>query len=282
LKNPVVKKQLKKRWKDKLNELNKELATVEDLDETMFDPSVSVPLPDDILQSKDGHLLLSEMLDLKNDDSMITFKGDAKKLREKLKELFGSKFSDDGKMKREFVDTVNFLVKQVGITNEIERKLLIPLEMELTLAGLKSDLKSREMQKINRSEFTSFKNYKILKNPTPSSYPKHYKKTPTDSDYRIGNIRRSFTRLTNDINAEVFEVSEKDSGNGNPLYLNIDFDWTITGLKEDVIRKNEKVMKEQEKILPGISKLLTPLEYWKPKKGSKDDTVKKLKFIENY
>jgi hypothetical protein len=136
LKNPVVKKQLKKRWKDKLNELNKELATVEDLDETMFDPSVSVPLPDDILQSKDGHLLLSEMLDLKNDDSMITFKGDAKKLREKLKELFGSKFSDDGKMKREFVDTVNFLVKQVGITNEIERKLLIPLEMELTLDGI--------------------------------------------------------------------------------------------------------------------------------------------------
>jgi hypothetical protein len=153
---------------------------------------------------------------------------------------------------------------------------------EVYLTGLKSDLKSREMQKINRSEFTSFKNYKILKNPTPSSYPKHYKKTPTDSDYRIGNIRRSFTRLTNDINAEVFEVSEKDSGNGNPLYLNINFDWTISGLKEDVIRKNEKVMKEQEKILPGISKLLTPLEYWKPKKGSKDDTVKKLKFIENY
>ena len=153
---------------------------------------------------------------------------------------------------------------------------------ETYLTGLKSDLKSREIQKINRNEFTSFKNYKLLKNPTPSSYPKHYKKTPTDSDYRIGNIRRSFTRLTNDINAEVFEVSEKDSGNGNPLYLNINFDWTISGLKEDVIRKNEKVMKEQEKILPGISKLLTPLEYWKPKKGSKDDTVKKLKFIENY
>ena len=64
--------------------------------------------------------------------------------------------------------------------------------------------------------------------------------------------------------------------------MNIDFDWTISGLKEDVIRKNEKVMKEQEKILPGISKVLTPLEYWKPKKGSKDDTVKKLKFIGNY
>jgi hypothetical protein len=153
---------------------------------------------------------------------------------------------------------------------------------EVYLTGLKSDLKSREMQKINRSEFTSFKNYKILKNPTRLTYPQHFKITPTDSDYRIGNIRRSFTRLTNDINAEVFEVSEKDSGNGNPLYLNINFDWTISGLKEDVIRKNEKVMKEQEKILPGISKLLTPLEYWKPKKGSKDDTVKKLKFIENY
>ncbi len=153
---------------------------------------------------------------------------------------------------------------------------------EVYLTGLKSDLKSREMQKINRSEFTSFKNYKILKNPTRLTYPQHFKITPTDSDYRIGNIRRSFTRLTNDINAEVFEVSEKDSGNGNPLYLNINFDWTISGLKEDVIRKNEKVMKEQEKILPGISKLLTPLEYWKPKKGSKDDTVKKLKFIGNY
>ena len=153
---------------------------------------------------------------------------------------------------------------------------------EVYLTGLKSDLKSREMQKINRSEFTSFKNYKILKNPTRLTYPQHFKITPTDSDYRIGNIRRSFTRLTNDINAEVLEVSEKDSGNGNPLYLNINFDWTISGLKEDVIRKNEKVMKEQEKILPGISKLLTPLEYWKPKKGSKDDTVKKLKFIENY
>ena len=153
---------------------------------------------------------------------------------------------------------------------------------EVYLTGLKSDLKSREIQKINRSEFTSFKNYKLLKNPIRLTYPQHFKITPTDSDYRIGNIRRSFTRLTNDINAEVFEVSEKDSGNGNPLYLNINFDWTISGLKEDVIRKNEKVMKEQEKILPGISKLLTPLEYWKPKKGSKDDTVKKLKFIGNY
>ena len=33
---------------------------------------------------------------------------------------------------------------------------------EVYLTGLKSDLKSREMQKINRSEFTSFKNYKIF------------------------------------------------------------------------------------------------------------------------
>ncbi len=136
VKKPRIKKKIKKKYTDKLTEINKEIGAVEDVDETFFDSSVSVPLPDDILQSKDGHLLLSEMLDLKNDDSMITFKGDAKKLREKLKELFGSKFSDDGKMKREFVDTVNFLVKQVGITKELERKLLIPLEMELTIDGI--------------------------------------------------------------------------------------------------------------------------------------------------
>ena len=153
---------------------------------------------------------------------------------------------------------------------------------ETYLTGLKSDLKSREIQKINRNEFTSFKNYKLLKNPTPSSYPKHYKKTPTDSDYKIGSIGRLFIRKANDIKAEIFEISENDPGYGNSLYLTTSFTWIISGLKEDVISENEGTMREQEKTLPGISKLLTPLEYWKPKKGSKDDTVKKLKFIENY
>ena len=125
---------------------------------------------------------------------------------------------------------------------------------------------------------TLYGRYAEAKALTRENYPEEFHPTPTKDDYGRGSITRHFARKANDIKAPIFEIDEQDEGDTG-LYITTSFDWTISGIKEDVIAKNMIVVRNQEKVYPGISKILTPLEYWKPSKGSRDSVLNKLEFV---
>ena len=125
---------------------------------------------------------------------------------------------------------------------------------------------------------TLYGRYAEVKALIRENYPEEFHPTPTKDDYGRGSITRHFARKANDIKAPIFEIDEQDEGDTG-LYITTSFDWTISGIKEDVIAKNMIVVRNQEKLYPGISKILTPLEYWKPSKGSRDSVLNKLEFV---
>ena len=125
---------------------------------------------------------------------------------------------------------------------------------------------------------TLYGRYAEVKALRREKYPEEFRPIPTKNEYKRGSITRHFARKANDIKAPIFEIDEQDVGNTG-LYITTSFDWTISGIKEDVIAKNMVVIRNQERLYPGISKILTPLEYWKPSKGSRDSVLNKLEFV---
>ena len=126
---------------------------------------------------------------------------------------------------------------------------------------------------------TMFSIYSDLKSFTRQKYPEITPVNPSESDYRIGKIKRYFTQKANDRNADIFEVSKKDFNNKNNLYRYTSFQWRISGKREEVIRDNEVTMRGQEKDYPGISRLLFPLQLWIPPKNSLESLEKKLSLL---
>ena len=123
---------------------------------------------------------------------------------------------------------------------------------------------------------TLFSQYIDIKPSSKQKYPVITLAHPSESDYRIGSITRYFTRKTNNLNEAIFEISEDDFGNQNNLFTYIEFEWRISGTKEEVTRDNQITINVVNRDLPGSSRHLFPLQYWKPPKNSPDDLQKKL------
>ena len=100
-------------------------------------------------------------------------------------------------------------------------------------------------------------------------------------DYRIGEITRYFTQRGNNINSEIFEISKKDFGKKNSLYIYTDFQWRISGKREEVNRDNSATLRGLQSTYPGITKTVFPLQLWIPPKNSQDDLEKKLSLLAN-
>ena len=137
---------------------------------------------------------------------------------------------------------------------------------EVYLTGTTDSKNSQIIEKVN--DKTMFSRYKELATVTRTPYPKTTPAKPSESDYRIGEIRRYFTQVANDKSKPIFEISSQDSNNQNSLYRYTEFLWRISGTKEEVTRDNQRTINDLELEYNGISKKLSALQLWKPTKDT--------------
>ena len=150
-------------------------------------------------------------------------------------------------------------------------------KQKIYLTGLKSTSSSRLIEKINEDDlFVRYTNQKTI-DRTP--YPKITPAQPNESDYNIGEIRRYFAQSAVDTTKPIFEVSRFDFNRKNVLFKYVDFTWKISGTKEEVTHENKKTLVTLENEIKNISKVLPPLQLFRPKKNTGEDTRKKLSLL---
>ena len=148
-------------------------------------------------------------------------------------------------------------------------------KQEVYMIGGVDSESSRIVQKVGGTK-TLFTQYTDVKVSTKEEYPVITPAYPSESDYSIGSITRYFTQKANNPNGAIFEISEEDFENQNSLFKYIDFEWRLSGTKQEVTRFNQITINAVNVDLPGISRHLFPLQYWRPPKNSPDDLQKKL------
>lgn len=136
---------------------------------------------------------------------------------------------------------------------------------------------SRIIKKIDGIK-TMLSQYLNIKSSIRDDYPKKVLANPTEADYRIGNITRYFTQKVNNIEDDLFEISEEDFNNQNNLFRYIEIDWRISGKKSEVTRDNTRTINFSSRTLGNkqLRKMLYALQFWKPDKNSFEDTQRKL------
>ena len=170
-----------------------------------------------------------------------------------------------------------FTYKETGgfVRNKMTYSIYYTLNKdEVYLTGTTDSTNSQIIEKVN--DKTMFSEYKDLASLTRTPYPKTTPAKPTESDYDIGEITRYFTQVANDETKPIFEISAKDFGNQNSLYRYTEFQWRISGTKEEVTRDNQITIYDLELEYKDISKKLFPLQLWKPTRDSYEDVQKKL------
>ena len=85
-----------------------------------------------------------------------------------------------------------------------------------------------------------------------------------------------FARQANDINAKIFEISEKDFLRKTPFYRKISISLSITGDKDLVEENNRIEIFKRHLIMPGLSDVVAPLQYYKPNKNTKESVQDRL------
>ena len=128
-------------------------------------------------------------------------------------------------------------------------------------------------------DFDLYEQYTFIKSTNRETYPSNITPDITDKDYTKGFVIRYFVKKANDINAQVFEISKSDFNKNLTLYDKIKLNWIILGIKEEVLLGNLKTMDFKEKQFKGISKILFPLQYWRPSKGTSQTLEKKLSLL---
>ena len=96
--------------------------------------------------------------------------------------------------------------------------------------------------KENKFEKTIYGRYSDVKNLNRDNYPKKISIFPSDSDYRVGTITRYFAQKANNTEDDLFEISEEDSQNTNPLFRYLSFEWRISGTRQEVFRDNQRTI----------------------------------------
>ena len=78
---------------------------------------------------------------------------------------------------------------------------------------------------------------------------------------RIGTFKRYFTQKLNNLNGDLFEISEEDNGVNN-LFRYIVIDWKISGRKSEVIYENQVTINNISRIRGNerFRRILFPLQ----------------------
>jgi len=148
---------------------------------------------------------------------------------------------------------------------------------EVYLSGIAQSTNSKVLERLKNQ--TLYSKYSDVATVNRQDYPKVTPTKPSASDYRIGEIKRYYAQIANDTSKPIFEVSLKDYGKQNDLYRYTQFQWRISGTKEEVRRDNQRTINSLEDEYPNISRTLVPLSLWKPKRNSFDYVKNKLESI---
>ena len=148
---------------------------------------------------------------------------------------------------------------------------------EVFMTGGSHNSSSKIIQKV-KGDKSLFSKYTSLKSSRKTKYPDKFSPNPTEGDYRIGVIYRYFARKANNLNGELFEVSEEDFKNRNNLFSYFQIKWRISGKKLDVIQQNKRItlVASAKRGNEQLRKIVFPLQLWNPPKGSPDDIQSKL------
>ena len=148
---------------------------------------------------------------------------------------------------------------------------------ELYFTGLLTSNYVRQLTRIKNH--TLYSQYTKIRSSNRENYPSSYKPQLKDSDYSDGSIQRYFIQKANDVNSKIHEISKEDFSKNLTLYNKIMIDWTISGAKEDAVLQNLENIADAEQTFKGISKLLFPLQYWRPSKDTPVTLEKKLSLL---
>ena len=105
--------------------------------------------------------------------------------------------------------------------------------------------------------------------------------SPSKADYRIGRFKRYFVKDLTQTDGQVFEITKEDFDDQNILFQYIEFNWRISGKKDEVERHNNLVLTVVNQTMPGIARKLSTFEYYRPPKNSPDSLEKKLSLLRN-
>ena len=97
------------------------------------------------------------------------------------------------------------------------------------MTGGSHNSSSKIIEKVNGSQ-SLFSTYSELTSQVKEDYPSKYTPLPSKSDYRIGTFKRYFTQKANNLDGDLFEISEEDN-EINSLFRYIVLDWRISGRK---------------------------------------------------
>ncbi len=148
---------------------------------------------------------------------------------------------------------------------------------ELYFTGLLTSNYVRQLTRIKNH--TLYSQYTKIRSSNRENYPSSYKPQLKDSDYSDGSIQRYFIQKANDVNSKIHEISKEDFSKNLTLYNKIMIDWTISGAKEDAVLENLENIADAEQAFKGISKMLFPLQYWRPSKDTPVTLEKKLSLL---
>ena len=152
-----------------------------------------------------------------------------------------------------------------------------PSKKVIYLTGTISSSSSRQIKSLSKP--TLFEQYSKLTTLTKDAYPSPITPKPSKSDYNVGTMTRYITLKANNPNDKIIEISEEDFNSKNSLFKYTSFTWKVSGVKTDVLLKNTQTINGLMQEYPNITKLLFPLQYWKPPKNTADSLEKKLSLL---
>ena len=126
----------------------------------------------------------------------------------------------------------------------------------------------------NDSDYVKYRNLVGSKN---QKYLSEERTTPTLRDYENGFFTMYFARQANDINAKIFEISRDDFLKVTPFYIKTDLVLRIIGEKNSVSQTNNSRILSRQRSIPGLSNIVSPLQYFKPSRNTKQSVQNRLK-----
>jgi hypothetical protein len=119
--------------------------------------------------------------------------------------------------------------------------------------------------------------YRKLVGSKSQKYLNENRTTPTLRDYENGFLIMYFARQANDINAKIFEISIDDFNTRTPFYSKTSITLRVTGEKNSVREENQKRIFFRDAVIPGLVDIVSPLQYYKPDKNTKESVQDRLK-----
>ena len=122
-----------------------------------------------------------------------------------------------------------------------------------------------------------FVKYRKLRGKQEQRYLSESRTTPTLRDYENGYFEMYFARQANDRNAKIFEIGEREYYLSTPFYTKLSLRLRITGEKSSVEQDNLNELFVKESVMPGIVRIVAPLQYFKPSRNTKESVQDRLK-----